>query len=191
MVCYNLCLFACLSVKWIFRFRHYDDEWGYFGLEDDPLKGGSPPSSSVLDVNLGLSVPVRTCPSPLAQIPTRELYGMEAPPKLSPVPAEQEQTFTTLSTHVPDSGHQYSSSAPRTLADYENDLAKDLGIFPSQPSSSAQSNYLQPTTSTTYMQSATTLPTAPLQSSSTTFSTRQQSDLHVMQPSTSGNQHGN
>uniref|UniRef100_A0A0N5A7U0 GLTSCR1 domain-containing protein n=1 Tax=Syphacia muris TaxID=451379 RepID=A0A0N5A7U0_9BILA len=199
--------------------EHYDDEWGYFGLDDDPLKGGSPPSSSVLDVNLDLSVPVRTCPSPLAQIPTREPYGIEAPPKLSPVPTEQEQSFTTLNTHVPDTSRQFPSSGLRTLADYENDLAEELGIFSIQPTASSSQqqaqpiqqqpqqiqqqqqlqqqqtqpqNYMQPTTSTGYLQQqpSTSIQSTQLHSVSPIFLTRQQGEVHMMQPSTSGTQIG-
>ena len=130
---------------------------------------------------------MRTCPSPLAQIPTREPYGLDGPPKLSPVPTDQEQTFTTLSTHNPESDQRYSSVAPRSLADYENDL--ELSLMSTQPISSGPTTYMQPTTSSAYIQAAPSVQTAPMQSSSPAFNQRLQNEVAMMQPSTSVAQH--
>lgn len=140
--------------------EQYEEEW-LFGLDDDQLKCGSPPPANVA-ADMGLSVPVRTCPSPLAQIPTREPYPSEPPPKLSPVPSEQ-QTFITLSNHVPAPSQQMMQpvSAPAPcpeLAEIEYEMCAEMGILPVQP-------------------------TSPV------LIARPQVDVQITQPSTSGLQH--
>ncbi|KHN85669.1 hypothetical protein Tcan_14578 [Toxocara canis] len=148
--------------------RQYDDDW-LFGLEEDTLKcSSSPPPNSAAD--MALTVPLRTCPSPLAQIPTREPYSSEAPPKLSPVPCEK-QTFITLSNHVPPpqpapSTHQLMQSAPST--------------------SNTQPTELNPLE---YELCGTEVTMLPLQSTSPVIIAKQAIDVQMVQPSTSGLQH--
>lgn len=117
-----------------------EEDWIRQSLDDD--NNTSPPSSShhtnaatTLDLNTNL----RSCPSPLAQIPTRDQFCFDQPPQLSPEPNERP-TFHHLTNPVQQRQQQYcvgavpanatNNSQTNDLTELDYTICSELGVIP-------------------------------------------------------------